>query len=233
MRSRWIALPVLVLLPGALAQRMGFELAHGIGSGYEMFQETMTTPNGGGTLEQYLQKLDSVARVQGVTCDTKTFDVNRQVYENACQSYTTSYAKSVSQLAQNVDKIVLVGHSQGGLRSREFLQSVGDRNGDFSLARSKVTGLVTMGSPLNGAAIAQNAPGFAAWNIGLLFASSMSSSFWASGQASVWQGPAAAMAAAVVPILITNHVVNDLVGAGRGDMSPNSAMVGRHTRLPA
>lgn len=228
MRLRWITLSAVALLPGAFAQRMGFELAHGINSGYGMFQEAMTTPNGRQTLEQYLQKLDGVARVQGVTCNTKAFDVNQQVYENACESHTTSYAKSVNQLARDVDKMILVGHSQGGLRSREFLQSVGDRNGDFSLARSKVTGLVTMGSPLNGAAIAQNAPGFAAWNIGLLFTSSMASSFWASGQASAWQGPAAAIAAAVVPILITNHVVNDVVGAGRGDMSPNSAMVGRH-----
>lgn len=231
MRLRWITLSALALLPGAFAQRMGFELAHGINSGYGMFQEAMTTPNGRQTLEQYLQTLEGVARVQGVTCNTKAFDVNKQVYENVCESHTTSYAKSVNQLARDVDKMILVGHSQGGLRSREFLQSVGDRNGDFSLARSKVTGLVTLGSPLNGAAIAQNAPGFAAWNIGLLFTSSMASSFWASGQASAWQGPAAAIAAAVVPILIAHQAVHDWVGAGRGDMSPNSVMVRRHNNI--
>jgi triacylglycerol esterase/lipase EstA (alpha/beta hydrolase family) len=55
-----------------------------------------------------------------------------------------------------VDKILLAGHSQGGLRLRQYLQQVASPT-----AQNKVAGLITFGTPHKGAAIANNGNGVA------------------------------------------------------------------------
>lgn len=65
---------------------------------------------------------------------------------------------STNLYAQRANKIILVGHSQGGLRARRYLQRELTRDASKLVNTSKVRGLALIGTPNYGAHAAANYP---------------------------------------------------------------------------
>jgi triacylglycerol esterase/lipase EstA (alpha/beta hydrolase family) len=155
----------------AMAAKVGVLLAHGIqddGRGMEELAKSIrastTAPI---KLNSYSWDtkllVNQASEIQTVLAGDKlTRDDETKEYtdKNGVKSTKTrspaDYINTKNWLSSNtdVDKILLAGHSQGGLRLRQYLQQVASPT-----AQAKVAGLITFGTPHKGAAIANNGNG--------------------------------------------------------------------------
>jgi len=184
----------------APARLAGYYLSHGIGDTTNL---SSTTSSGyfGSVLPNFLNSDGSSSNVM---IQTPAVDWKNKTIPNQA----VDLGNLIQGSQANVQNIVLIGHSQGGLRSREYVQHL---NGQYaSSGASKVIGLVTIGSPNYGAPIVNNAysvVGFLSLTAGAAL------SFFSGYTATAFTGGAYEAAKAVL---------NNLIGAGGPNMAPGS-----------
>lgn len=131
---------------GGSAPEVNYFLLPGIGDGTQKF-DGQSGYFDGSRLPEFLANTNQSDVRVNVTqrwADWKTKDLTVQGRD---------LANDITQIASNNAKVVLIGHSMGGLRGRSAVQF---NNNAFPLLTTNVKALVTLGTPHRGAPIINN-----------------------------------------------------------------------------
>jgi pimeloyl-ACP methyl ester carboxylesterase len=158
MVRKWFAIALVLLSSMAQAQQVDYYLGHGI-----PFIPVGTNPG------------DSMKKIGGWLSETNSGKVDFASYNTWLDVQTQSYdlGNRVATGSNNPNaKVILMGHSMGGLRARSYLQSLSDYTN-----REKVRGLVTIDTPHHGAPLINGVPIFVGTTTGLYFVA-FGGAFW-------------------------------------------------------
>jgi pimeloyl-ACP methyl ester carboxylesterase len=156
----------------------------------------------------------------GVTSTSIADDYNWKGQTLANQA--VELAKDINAISTvSTKKLVVVGHSQGGLRVRQYVQQTGD-GATYRADRDRVRGLAVIGTPNYGAPIANNGPILVAQAFNSV-AAVFTYGVWLPG----------AYAALQPPIYSASQwIIDDYVGAAIDEMRPDSTFVNRLNNAP-